>query len=359
MLLEKGKNRDNRIPGRIVQRLKNFLAHQGLALQLKKQPGKRQLEAFLKGLGSLMSCGFALSHALEFMAQDHQGMTQRVVAKLGEGQSFAQSLASFTALTQEDFESLKLAEETGRLTKEIQAVAKRLTEKRQLNLRLLGFCMYPLLMFVMILAYVFFALFFLVPMMANLLRSMNVTQGFLFQLDQFRLFLLDHGPLVIGVSLFVLGMILYLMKKKQGLLRLSMGKGYRLFLEMTYLRSLARLLRAGVGLQDSLRKLSHLRGIQSEVILKGLEDGCALWESMEKSGASKEVIRLTKLGEESGELLHNFESYCQQGQIRLESMMEKRIRLLEPLSLVLIGSLVGVCMVSIMGPLMDAFGKIR
>ena len=61
-----------------------------------------------------------------------------------------------------------------------------------------------MVMLALILVYLLFSLFFMVPMMADLLRSLEVKEGFLFKLDDFRHFLLEHYALALIFLILVI-----------------------------------------------------------------------------------------------------------------------------------------------------------
>ncbi len=318
-----------------------------------------QAERFFYELGTLMETGFPVFTALDMMEKPYKTDAVMLKENLIKGQSLYDSMLVIPGIEPADAEVLRLAEETGRLSEAFLELHEMHRKSRELRQKLLSFAIYPMVMLALILVYLLFSLFFMVPMMADLLRSLEVKEGFLFKLDDFRHFLLEHNALaLISLILIIAGFAIF-MKKQNGALRLVLGRRYRLCLEVSAVERMTKLLKGGRSILDVLEISGNCRGIDPKVIKEQLLAGESLSESFARGGFSKELTTLTRIHEEGGNLVSGFELYLKTSRNIINSTMEQRIKLLEPLSMILIGSVVGTTVVSIMGPLMDAFGKIR
>lgn len=320
---------------------------------------KKQAERFYYELGTLLETGFPIFLALDMLEKPFRIDALKLKANLTEGQSLFDSMLAIPGIELPDAEVLRLAEETGRLAQAFLELHEMHQKGRELNQKLISFAVYPIVMLILITAYLFFALFFMVPMMTDLLRSLEVGEGFLFKLDDFRRFLINNYPLVLLGVIILLGGFVYYMKKKNGALRVVLGRRYRLYLEVIAVDRMTKLLKGGRSILDVLDLTGDLVGIDQSMIKDKLMAGESLSQSFSKGGFSKELTNLTRIHEENGNLLSGFELFLKTSRTTINATMEQRIKLLEPLSMVLIGSVVGTTVVSIMGPLMDAFGKIR
>lgn len=320
---------------------------------------KKQTERFYYELGTLLETGFPIFLALDMMEKPFVAEAAKLKAHLSQGESLFDSITAIAGIELPDAEVLRLAEETGRLSQAFLELHDMHRKGRELRQKLISFAVYPVVMLVLITAYLGFALFFMVPMMSDLLRSLDVQEGFLFKLDDFRRFLVDHYGVVMILVLLVLAALSYYLKKKNGALRFILGRRYRLYLEVASVDRMTKLLKGGRSILEVLEIAGDLSGIDRKLIKEKLMAGESLSQSFSQGGFSRELTNLTRIHEESGNLLSGFELFLKSSRNIINSTMEQRIKLLEPLSMILIGSVVGTTVVSIMGPLMDAFGKIR
>lgn len=319
----------------------------------------RQAETFYYELGTLLATGFPIFQALDMLEKPYAKDAMRIKDELNVGNSLFDSMTGLSGISGDDTQVIKLAEETGRLSEAFLELHEMHRKNRELKSKLISFAVYPALMLILISIYLIFALFFMVPMMADLLRSLDVREGFLFSLDSLRLQLIRHWYLALLCLLFVLvGLFLYL-TRGGGALRLVLGRRYRLYSEVMAVERMTKLLKGGRSILDVLERSEGLPGIDLTIIRTGLLAGASLADSFAKGGFSKEFTALTRIHEEGGDLVSGFELFLKGSRHSIQAAMEKRIRLLEPLSMVLIGSVVGVSVIAIMGPLMEAFGKIR
>lgn len=320
---------------------------------------RRQAESFYYELGTLLDTGFPIFHALDMMEKPFAKDALLLKKQLTEGDPLHESIAGIEGISPEDAQVLKVAEETGRLSEAFLELHSMHRKNRELKEKLISFAVYPLVMLVLILVYLVFALFFMVPMMTSLLNSLDVSDGFLFTLDDFRGTLITSWPLAALAAVTGLAGILFFLTKGRGALRLVLGRRYRLYLEVIIVERMTKLLKGGRSILEILELTQGLQGIDEKVIRDELLAGESLSESFARGGFSREFTALTRIHEEGGNLVSGFELFLKSSRNIIDATMEKRIKLLEPLSMVFIGSVVGVTVISIMGPLMDAFGKIR
>ncbi len=320
---------------------------------------RRQAETFYYELGTLLDTGFPIFQALDMMEKPFVKDALALKHELTEGNSLCDSMGRIPGISPEDAQVVKVAEETGRLSEAYLELNQMHRKNRELKEKLISFAVYPVLMLVLILVYLFFAMFFMVPMMTGLLRTLNVTEGFLFQLDLLREVLQEYWPAALMTALLILALIVLFLTKGSGALRLVLGKRYRLYREVLVIERMTKLLKGGRSILEILELSEGMTGIDGKVIREGLLAGDSLSDSFGRGGFSREFTAITRIHEEGGNLVSGFELFLKSSRTTIDATMERRIKLLEPLSMVLIGSVVGVTVISIMGPLMDAFGRIR
>lgn len=320
---------------------------------------KRQAELFYYEIGTLLQTGFPLYQALDMMQPKLKRDALALKSQLSSGRSLFESISTLGGVDRQDAEILRLAEETGRLADSFLELHDMHRKDRELRQKLASFAVYPVLMLLLISVYLLFALFFMVPMMADLLRSLDVNDGFLFTLDHLRLFLLDHAVPCGGALLSLVLLSGWLFRRNHWGLWLVLGRRCRLYREVKAVDRITKLLKGGRSILDVLELAGEMEGIDPNLIKSQLLAGETLSKSLSAGGFSKELTALTRIHEEGGDLTGGFELFLKTSRNTISHTLEQRIRLLEPLSMVLIGAVVGVTVISIMGPLMDAFGKIR
>lgn len=320
---------------------------------------KRQAERFYYEIGTLLATGFPLYQALDLMGARLAKEADKVKSTLSRGQTLSESIFALGGVEAQDVQILRLAEETGRLPSAFLELAEMHRTNRELSQKLLSFAVYPILMLVLVFGYLIFALFFMVPMMAELLQSLDVREGLLFALDGLRRFLLVQWAPCTVAFILTLSLLAWLFRRYHWGLWLVLGRRCRLYREVAAVERLTRLLKGGRNILDVLDLAGEMEGIDRARIRAELLSGEPLSKGLSVGGFSKELTALTRLHEEGGDLTGGFELYLKTSRAAIAHTLEQRIRLLEPVSLVLVGAVVGLTVVSIMGPLMDAFGRIQ
>lgn len=320
---------------------------------------KSDREMFYYQTGTLMNSGFTVIDALDMLDKRFLKDREVIKANLFAGLSFYKCLDKLQVFETTDLEIIRLSEETGTITNALLELGVMYSESRELKSKLISFAIYPLIMLVLVLAYIVFAIFFMVPMMKDLLSSLNVNDGMIFSFDDFRQYLIFNRTLMVGVisAILFLGFILF---RKYNLgLRFVLGSKYKLYHEVAVVDRIAKLIAGGRNIMDTFDIMEKIKGIDTDKIKASLEKGESLTISFQKGGFSKEFCGIIRINEESGNILRGFDMYLKSSRHVLKSVMEKRMKLIEPMSLILIGAVVGVSVVSVMGPLTEAFTKIN
>ncbi|PKK39218.1 hypothetical protein ABB02_01450 [Clostridiaceae bacterium JG1575] len=320
---------------------------------------KRHREAFFYEVGTLLQAGFALPDALDRVQGPAQSAAAALKEALMKGIPLGEAIQKDPVFERSDCEILRLAEETGKLSEAFMELHEMHRNQRLLRQKLLSFALYPLLMLGLLSGYLVFSLFFMVPLMVDLLRSLSVEEGLLFSLDALRLFLLRRAPLVAGALCLVGFALGDWLLRRQGLLRLVLGKRFRLYHEVMAVERMEKLLRGGRSILDVVALAAPYGQADQAVVEEALRQGDSLARALAQGGFSEDLVSVVALHEETGDFLAGLTHYLTRARHGIQQTMERRIKLLEPLSLIFIGGTVGVSVLSVMGPLFDAFGRIR
>lgn len=316
-------------------------------------------EKFLYEISSLLECGISLRDIPVFLSKDFSKEGEILSKKLGEGLNLKEVFKELNILSDEDIDLLAISEETGSITEAFISIYTSYKKEKELMNKLISFMIYPIFMLILLSFYGFFSLFALVPMMADLLRAMEIEEGLLFSLDKIRIFIIDYFHLIVPLAILFLGIFILISIKFSLHLRLVLGKKYFIYNETKIITSLEKLMGAGINVVEALFKVKNYKIISPEKIRDELEKGESLWLSFKKGGFSGDLSSIIKIKEESGDIVKAFKIYLEMSKKEMEVIMEKRIKLLEPITLLATGILMGMTILSIMGPLMEGLSKIK
>lgn len=320
---------------------------------------KKDRERFLFHLGTLMETGFTIIDALEMAEPKYKKDAKFIVDGLTEGKSFSQCIMDLKCFEKTDIEILRLSEETGGLTQAVIDLSSMYREKRELKGKLISFAVYPSFMMGILVAYIFFAIFFMVPMMKDLLSTLEVSGGMIDEFDSLRVFMIENQLAIIGMIPVMIGIFIVTAKKFDIGLKIVLGNRYKLYRETATVDKISKLTIGGSNIMDIFELLGEVKGIDKKKITEGLKEGASISESFGKGGFSADFCSIIRINEESGNLVKGFEMYLKSSRHILKDVMEKRMKLIEPVALVLIGGVVGISVISVMGPLTDAFTRIK
>lgn len=319
---------------------------------------KKDKEKFLYETAELLRCGILIRDLPQFLSKVFQPEREKIEKLLLEGKTLSEIFGSIDGFTKEEKELIRISEETGRIAETFQELYETEKDMKELNSKLLSFLMYPVFMLIMITAYMFFSVNFMVPMMADLLRTMDIREGLLFTIDDIRLSVNSHIHIILPVFLITAFFIVRYLKKISFHLRIVMGKDYRRFLEMNFISSLEKLMSGGMNIVKALELQAECPHYDIKKLTELLSQGNKLSDAFEKSGFSKELSQLVRINEESGDIGRGLRVYTEKTGRMVKITMENRVKLLEPISLILIGSVMVVTILSVMGPLMQGMSKI-
>lgn len=353
----------------VVQNILNIL-NRDISLGSTKLKDKRKA-SFYSELSILLSSGIDIKTALEIITEQQSAVKiQMLYTKIGkdviEGKSLSDSLRETGLFTNYELFSIKIGEESGRITEVLTELTKYFDKKIKQKRQLTGALTYPIMVTTTAILAVVFMLRFIVPMFVDVFKRFNSNMPALTQA------VLDLSKAVSENSVLILLLIsgivflFFTVKNKRWFRRISSTilltiPGVKDVVKKIYL---ARFCQAMALLISSrtpmLRSISLVRKMISfypyEVALKQIEDdilhGKTLHECM--SGYSifdKRIVALTKVAEEVNQLDRIFTRLNEQYTEELEHQVGMLSNLLEPFMIILVGLMVGTILVAMYLPL--------
>ncbi|MDR2129781.1 MAG: type II secretion system F family protein [Odoribacteraceae bacterium] len=343
------------------------------SLARRDKLSSKRKEYFYAELSMLLSSGIDLKTSLQIIREgiNNEG-TRKVfdtVYKLVvEGKSLHESLEATGQFSTYEIYSVKIGEESGRLTRIIKELGLYYSDKMEQHRKWTSALSYPTAVVVVAVVVIIFMVEFVVPMFEGVFARFGrelpaLTRWVLAGAT----FLRGNLPWIAGSTMVSLALFFrvrkrYIFKKitTQLLLKIPVARNLLLALYMhRFCQTMHLLAGAGIPLSRSvemIREMISFIPLQDALRQAGqdLVRGISLHESMAKHKLfDRRACTLVQLGEEVNGLDVAFERLAVQYKEALRHQLELMNKLLEPLLVVLIGSLVALILIAMYLPMFD------
>ncbi len=328
---------------------------------------------FFRHLTTLFAAGTPLLDALRIAAQQSQSLKMRevirtVAGRVAGGLSLHQAAGDFPKVFDPQcIEVIKTGEVSGQLKEVLTGLTRHVAAAREMRSKLLSAMIYPcILMGVAVLAIVVM-LWKVVPTFADFFKEFDCTlPGITQAVIDVSNFLQENG-------LFLLGGVVAAVFAVRSYLRTDGGKALLSRLLLTtpmigecvvqaymerFASNMVLLLRSGLPL---LETIDSIRGVfQGNVVyreaLRRIEQrvagGGGLAVALEESGLFTSMMtNMVRVGEESGQLAPVLEQVAAYYRRRVEAMVERLTKVIEPVVILGMGVTVAVILASIYLPM--------
>ena len=328
-------------------------------------------EEFFSELNTLLSSGIDLKTALEIICDEHSGKKDKVIyevikEKVINGENLSKAIKESGKFTPYEYFSLKIAEETGRVSEILSELSEFLNRKIKQKRQLTSALSYPVIVLTTAVIAVVFMLKYIVPLFQDVYKRFN---GEMPGITKF----------VIGISDFISGylwfflmfvVLLFILSKifrdnnwykdKAGVLKLSfplIGTITRKVYLARFCQSMSFLLTSRVPMLKSLELVRQMIGFypMEKAILtieKDVLAGKSLNESMKQFKIfDNRFIALLKVGEEANKLDEIFSKMNNQYAEDVEYRLSVLSNMLEPVLIIFVGGIVGFILISMYLPL--------
>ncbi|MDP3653829.1 MAG: type II secretion system F family protein [Rhodoferax sp.] len=371
-----------------VEQLRIDLVEQGITLvsaETMSQGGKRRqtsrfpLLVFCQQLLSLLEAGLQLVEAVDTLAEKeldtsyHQVLAQ-LQTGLRSGLSFSQALEAYPEIFPPLFQAaIEASEQTGGVSEALKRFVIYETQFQALRSRLVGALIYPALLLSLGGLVIAFLLGYVVPRFSvvfiDRLHDMPYLSGVVIRLglsiaeNPMRAGLLSLGVLVgFGVLVahpiarsWVMGMAWRFPWLGERILAFELVRIYR---------SLGMLLRGGIPAVRSLQMIAGIAPLRSRHSIArailSVSEGLPISVALHREGFTTVVSeRLLAVGERSGKMGEMMERAADFLDTELERSVDRAVRLLEPLMMVVIGVLIGGIVMLMYLPIFELADSVR
>ena len=336
---------------------------------------------FFQQLSTLVSSGTPLLQALEISAEQSQSLKLRqvleqIASRVASGSSVHAAAANYPGVFEHYWiEVIRTGEITGQMSLVLGELNKQIAASRETRRKVMGALMYPIILICVAVIAVTAMLWLVVPTFAKMFKDMGAE---LPGITQFVVDLSDciviYGPyVVVGLIVAVFAIRKYA-KTEAGRRRfIGIGIGLPMVGELIvqaamyrFASNIALLLKSGIPMMETLQTVEGvfqtsplyrdaMARVQSRVAA-----GRPLAASLEETRLFTTMItNMVRVGEESGQLAIVMEQMAPYYKERMETMIHRVTKLLEPIIIMGMGITVAGLMLSIYMPMFEMAGKIK
>lgn len=339
----------------------------------------KKKERFYSELHVLLTAGIDIRTALELLEseaekKEEKALYGKILHAVINGSSLADAVQSTEKFSTYEFYSLRIGEESGRMTEVLRDLGNYYEQKIKQKRKITSALSYPFVVVIVAFGAVWFMLRFVVPMFADMLKRFNtelpaITQWIIGASEA----LGRYGPLLL---LVIAGVIFFCISQRQQTWFRKAGAAFvlripyigklvqKIYLER-FCHSMQLLLASRTPLVSALELVQKMAGfypIESSLkqVHADITRGNSLHESLAKFPVyNKRMISLIRVAEEVNQLDLMFDKLSKQYTEEISHETSVLGSVIEPLMIVLLGLMVAVILIAMYLPmfkLSSAFG---
>ncbi len=341
-------------------------------IQFKKDElSLAQKESFYSEASILLGSGLDIKTCLEVIISEQVKKKQKVffqtiIEKIINGSNLSESLMDSKKISMYEYHTLKIGEESGRITEVLKQLAEHYNKKIKQRRQIISTFSYPVLIISTAILVVVFMMTFIVPLFEELF---NRFQGELPGLTKFVLNASDVISNNIGSILMLIGGLLafiYFFRQKLFFRKFVSSvalkiPGLNSVLIKIYLskfcQSMELLNSARIPILDSIQLIKKIIGFYPfekalEQVEQRIISGGLLHEALrEQKVFDPKIVSLTKVGEEVNQLNMIYKKLNEQYHEEVQHKITLLNSMLEPIMIIIIGLFVAVILISMYLPM--------
>ncbi len=376
-----GKKRNGVIEAQSEKDAKDKLRDQGLMvskLLIKQNVSRRQnltgdnLQAFTVQLSQLVSAGIPLYESLVAIEEQSRGEPyDRILLSICEqikgGSRLSDCMAAYPGSFNRLYCSMvKAGESVGSLGSVLEKLSVFLTKQNALKRQIATAMIYPTVLATFSLLVIIVLLMFVIPSIEGLFEGRQIN-GFTQFVINASHFLQNWWWILFPAILGAVGGLVYYFRTPLGkawiekyLIKLPLiGTLMVQASTARFCRTLGTLQQGGMTMIDAMRIARQVMGnvvLENEV--KEAEariiEGSSLSVELQKSRwFPKMMIRMIKVGEDSGNSVTMLNKVAEMYEIELEKTIDRVLALVQPVILIFIGAVIGTILLAVLLPLTD------
>lgn len=356
-------------------------AHVRVSSKPHKKAKPDDILTFFHQLSTLVSSGTPLLQAIRLSAEQSMSLTLREVledisSRVAAGSTFNAAAALHVKHFEHHWiEVIRTGEVTGKMAQVLLELNKQIRESRETKRKVTGALMYPMILIVVAVIAVTVMLWLVVPTFAQMFKDMGA------KLPDITQFVVDASGFIVAYGIYIFGVVIAAVfafkryastetgRRRLGGLGLVTPMIGELMVQMAMYRfasNLALLLKSGVPMLETMstvRGVFHTNPIYREAITRAqarVAAGRSLAVALEETSLFTSMItNMVRIGEESGQLAEVMDQIAPYYKEKMETMIGKVTKMLEPIIIMGMGTTIAGLMLAIYLPMFEMSGKVN
>jgi len=339
-----------------------------------------QKALFAKNLALMLKAGLPISEALAISSSSTKGKLRTVILKIKQSVEAGRSLSSSFAEHLNVFSGMfvnvtQAGESSGTLVENLEGISRQLKKERELISKIKGAMIYPILVLIATFILGMILSFIVLPQITPLFEGLRVDLPLSTRmLISFSHFVQDYGIyLFIGIVTFVIFFIWLIRQRFVHpythwlLLHVPVIKGIIINSNLArFSGTLGTLLKSGVPIDEALDITTNTLGNYYyrkalEQVARSSSKGTKLSSNLEQFSSLFPILltKMVRVGEESGNFEETLFYLADYYEAEVDSATKILATTIEPVMLLVIGSVVAFLALSIITPIYDITSNIR
>jgi type IV pilus assembly protein PilC len=357
------------------------VAHARISKKPHRAARLEDILSFFHQLSTLVSSGTPLLQALKIATAQCesvklQEILEQITAKVAAGSTFHAAAAAFPRTFEFQWvEAIRTGEVTGKMAQVLTELNKQIRDARETKRKVKGALTYPVILIVVAVIAVTVMLWLVVPVFAKMFADMGA------ELPTITQYVVDASDCIARYGHYGVAAVVAVVYGFKRFLKTESGRRYvggtlmvvptvgQLMVEMAMYRfssNLALLLKSGVPMMETMRTVTGIfqtNPIYHEALQRvasRVASGKPLYVALQETGLFLPMlISMVQVGEESGQLPLVMEQVAPFYKEKMESMVMKVTKMLEPIIIMGMGTSIAGLMLAIYMPMFEMAGKVK
>jgi len=357
------------------------VAHARVAKRPHKAAKLEDTLTFFHQLSTLVSSGTPLLQALKIASTQCESTRLRTIlelitAKVSAGSTFHAAAAAYPQIFEFQWiEAIRTGEVTGKMAQVLVELNKQIRDSRETKRKVKASLMYPCILICVAVIAVTVMLWMVVPTFAKMFNDMGA------KLPAITQYVVNASDFIVAYGLYIVIAVVIIIVAFKKFMKTEPGRRYvggalmvlpsvgELMVQLAmykFASNLSLLLKSGVPM---LETMNTVKGIfQNDPLYRDalervsarVASGKALYLSLQETGLFLPMLTsMVQVGEESGQLALVMEQIAPFYKEKMETMILKVTKMLEPLIIMFMGTSIAGLMLAIYMPMFEMAGNVK
>jgi type IV pilus assembly protein PilC len=360
-----------------VRRRNAFLRQMLRMLKIKGSISSKDFLFFNQEMRALLNAGLPIIPSLTILLERRKNKTFRnslidVRTRVKAGEALSEAFAAQGELYPSLYAaSLASGERSGELVTVLERFVAYLQKMLSIRRKVVSSLIYPAVLVMLSIVLLLLMVFFIIPKFNEFLVDFGTELPMLTRvMVGGSMFAKDHWMIIVGGILGSMALFMWWIRTESGhvtwdrikLRAPVLGAVMHNYAQNRFTRTLGTLQSGGIPLVTSLELAAGGVGnaVYEQALLQVAErvrEGEALWESLDRTELFSDItVQMIKVGESTGSLDEMLTSTSDFSDEEIDAQLTRVMALIEPLMLIFMALVVGLMLLSVYYPLLQAYG---